>query len=89
MSCASRGRSIDHGETSELDVFQATNVLEATRSAVPQLEIQLQQGRDALCVLLGIPPQPLGRLLGKIMGHSDAAGHDRGGNPGGSAAPAA
>ena len=55
----------DHGETSELDVFQATNVLEATRSAVPQLEIQLQQGRDALCVLLGIPPQPLGRLLAR------------------------
>ena len=58
----------DHGETSELDVFQATNVLEATRSAVPQLEIQLQQGRDALCVLLGIPPQPLGRLLARSWG---------------------
>jgi NodT family efflux transporter outer membrane factor (OMF) lipoprotein len=58
----------DHGETSELDVFQATNVLEATRAAVPQLEIQLQQGRDALCVLLGIPPQPLGRLLARSGG---------------------
>jgi NodT family efflux transporter outer membrane factor (OMF) lipoprotein len=58
----------DHGETSELDVFQATNVLEATRSAVPQFEIQLQQGRDALCVLLGIPPQPLGRLLARSWG---------------------
>ena len=58
----------DHGETSELDVFQATNVLEATRSAVPQLEIQLQQGRDALCVLLGIPPQPLDRLLARSQG---------------------
>jgi NodT family efflux transporter outer membrane factor (OMF) lipoprotein len=58
----------DHGETSELDVFQATNVLEATRSAVPQLEIQLQQGHDALCVLLGIPPQPLGRLLARSWG---------------------
>ena len=53
------------GDTSERDVLQATNVLEATRSAIPQLEIQLQQGRDALCVLLGIPPQPLGRLLAR------------------------
>jgi NodT family efflux transporter outer membrane factor (OMF) lipoprotein len=58
----------DHGETSELDVFQATNILEATRSAVPQLDIQLQQGRDALCVLLGIAPQPLGRLLARSWG---------------------
>ena len=56
------------GSTSELDVFQATSVLEATRSAIPQLEIQLQQGRDALCVLLGIPPQPLNRLLAKSRG---------------------
>jgi NodT family efflux transporter outer membrane factor (OMF) lipoprotein len=56
------------GDTSERDVLQATNVLEQTRSAIPQLEIQLQQGRDALCVLLGIPPQPLGRLLLKSRG---------------------
>jgi NodT family efflux transporter outer membrane factor (OMF) lipoprotein len=56
------------GDTSELDVFQATNVLEATRSAIPQLEIQLQQGRDALCVLLGIPPQSLDRLLAESRG---------------------
>jgi outer membrane protein TolC len=56
------------GDTSELDVFQATNVLEATRSTIPQLEIQLQQGRDALCVLLGIPPQSLDRVLAKSQG---------------------
>jgi NodT family efflux transporter outer membrane factor (OMF) lipoprotein len=56
------------GSTSELDVFQATSVLEATRSAIPQLEIQLEQGRNALCVLLGIPPRPLGRLLARSRG---------------------
>ena len=56
------------GGTSELDVYQATTVLEATQSAIPQLEIQLQQGRNALCVLLGIPPQPLGRLLARSRG---------------------
>jgi NodT family efflux transporter outer membrane factor (OMF) lipoprotein len=56
------------GSTSELDVYQATTVLEATESAIPQLEIQLEQGRNALCVLLGIPPQPLGRLLARSRG---------------------
>ncbi len=56
------------GSTSQLDVYQATTVLEATQSAIPQLEIQLEQGRDALCVLLGIPPQSLGHLLGRSRG---------------------
>ena len=56
------------GDTSERDVLQAKNVLEATRATVPQLEIQLQQGLDALCVLLGVPPQPLGGLLARSKG---------------------
>ncbi len=56
------------GSTSELDVYQATTVLEATQSAIPQLEIQLEQGRNALCVLLGIPPQSLGRALARSRG---------------------
>jgi NodT family efflux transporter outer membrane factor (OMF) lipoprotein len=56
------------GGTSELDVFQATNVLEQTRAAIPQLTIQLQQGENALCVLLGVPPQSLGMLLSRSVG---------------------
>ena len=56
------------GGTSELDVFQATNVLEQTRAAIPQLTIQLQQGQNALCVLLGVPPQSLGMLLSRSVG---------------------
>jgi NodT family efflux transporter outer membrane factor (OMF) lipoprotein len=56
------------GSTSELDVYQATTVLEATASAIPQLEIQLEQGRNALCILLGIPPQSLGGLLARSRG---------------------
>ena len=56
------------GGTSELDVFQATNVLEQTRAAIPQLTIQLQQGQNALCVLLGVPPQSLGMLLSRSAG---------------------
>jgi len=56
------------GGANELDVYQATNVLEQTRAAIPQLTIQLQQGQNALCVLLGIPPQPLGDLLAGSTG---------------------
>jgi NodT family efflux transporter outer membrane factor (OMF) lipoprotein len=56
------------GSASELDVFQATNVLEQTRAAIPQLTIQLQQGQNALCVLLGVPPQSLGMLLSRSVG---------------------
>ncbi len=56
------------GGTSELDVFQATNVLEQTRAAIPQLTIQLQQGENALCVLLGLPPQSLGMVLSRSVG---------------------
>jgi NodT family efflux transporter outer membrane factor (OMF) lipoprotein len=56
------------GGTSELDVFQATNVLGQTQAAIPQLTTQLQQGQDALCVLLGIPPIPLGGLLARSRG---------------------
>jgi outer membrane protein TolC len=56
------------GGTSELDVFRATNVLEQTRAAIPQLTIQLQQGENALCVLLGVPPQSLGMVLSRSVG---------------------
>jgi NodT family efflux transporter outer membrane factor (OMF) lipoprotein len=56
------------GGASELDVFQATNVLEQTRASIPQLTIQLQQGENALCVLLGVPPQSLGMLLSRSVG---------------------
>jgi NodT family efflux transporter outer membrane factor (OMF) lipoprotein len=56
------------GGTSELDVFQATNVLEQTRAAIPQLTIQLQQGENALCVLLGVPPRSLGMVLSRSVG---------------------
>ena len=56
------------GGASELDVFQATNVLEQTRAAIPQLTIQLQQGQNAVCVLLGVPPQSLGMSLSRSAG---------------------
>src|ERR1700730_1948397 len=53
-----------HGGTAtKLDVYQAENVLAQTESTIPQLTIQLNQGIDALAVLLGTPPQPMDNLL--------------------------
>ena len=51
------------GATSELDVFQAENVLGQTESAIPQLTAQLQQTENALAVLLGVPPDSLDGVL--------------------------
>jgi NodT family efflux transporter outer membrane factor (OMF) lipoprotein len=51
------------GVTTKLDVYQAQNVLGQTEAAVPQLTAQLEQGMNALRVLLGMAPQPLGGLL--------------------------
>jgi NodT family efflux transporter outer membrane factor (OMF) lipoprotein len=51
------------GATSELDVFQAENVLAQTQAAIPQLTNQLNQTRNALGVLLGLPPSEVDGLL--------------------------
>jgi NodT family efflux transporter outer membrane factor (OMF) lipoprotein len=42
-----------NGATSELDVAQATTLLESTRASIPQLQIQGRQSRNALSTLLG------------------------------------
>ena len=53
-----------HGGTAtKLDVYQAETVLGQTESTVPQLTNQLNQGFDALAVLLGVPPQPMDNVL--------------------------
>jgi NodT family efflux transporter outer membrane factor (OMF) lipoprotein len=51
------------GTATKLDVYQAENVLGQTESTIPQLTIQLNQGFNALAVLLGMPPQPMDPLL--------------------------
>jgi NodT family efflux transporter outer membrane factor (OMF) lipoprotein len=56
------------GTSSKLDVYQAQNVLGQTESAIPKLQIQLDQGLDALRVLLGMPSQSLSALLGSSTG---------------------
>jgi len=52
-----------NGATSELDPTQATTLLEATRASIPQLQIGLQQARNALATLLGQPPGAVDALL--------------------------
>jgi NodT family efflux transporter outer membrane factor (OMF) lipoprotein len=52
------------GQTSELDVNQAASNLAQTQALIPQLEIQLRQTSNRLCILLGIPPEDLRPRLG-------------------------
>ncbi|KFA88689.1 efflux transporter outer membrane subunit [Archangium violaceum] len=52
-----------NGATSELDVAQATTLLESTRATIPQLQAGLQQARNALSTLLGQPPGMVEELL--------------------------
>ena len=51
------------GETDKLDVTQAESNLGNTQAIIPELEIGVRQSSNALCVLLGIPPQKLGDLV--------------------------
>jgi NodT family efflux transporter outer membrane factor (OMF) lipoprotein len=55
-----------NGATSELDVTQATTLLESTRASIPRLEMGQLQAQNALSTLLGQPPGPIAELaLGK------------------------
>ncbi len=54
------------GTTSQRDVDQARTILTSTEATIPPLKIQLRQTKDALCVLLGRPPNLLtNQLQGK------------------------
>jgi NodT family efflux transporter outer membrane factor (OMF) lipoprotein len=54
-----------NGATSELDVTQATALLESTRASIPQLQTSERQARNALSTLLG---QPTGTVDGLLAG---------------------
>ena len=56
------------GTTTQRDVEQAKTVLASTQATIPQLEYQLQQAKNGLCVLLGMPPKDLTELLGENKG---------------------
>jgi len=52
-----------YGSSSELDALQAHTLLLGTQAVVPQLEIGLQQAKNALSVLLGVAPADVSSLL--------------------------
>jgi NodT family efflux transporter outer membrane factor (OMF) lipoprotein len=56
------------GASTLLDVHQAQNVLASTEATIPRLGIQLQHGYNALRVLLGMAPEPLGFMLARGTG---------------------
>lgn len=57
-----------NGATSELDVVQATNLLESTRATIPVLEIGQRQAQNALSTLLGRPTGYIQSRLGAPRG---------------------
>jgi NodT family efflux transporter outer membrane factor (OMF) lipoprotein len=52
------------GTTSKRDVDQALTILESTEANIPTLESQIQQAKNALSLLMGMPPGDLSHLLG-------------------------
>jgi NodT family efflux transporter outer membrane factor (OMF) lipoprotein len=61
------------GTATKLDVYQAENVLATTQASIPQLTLQLQQGQNALRLLLGMAPEPLGFALARSTGRIPSA----------------
>jgi NodT family efflux transporter outer membrane factor (OMF) lipoprotein len=53
------------GQATELDPDQAQSTLSQTEAQIPQVEIQLREANNRLCILLGMPPIDLGPKLGK------------------------
>lgn len=53
------------GAVTERDAQQSKQILEQTRSRIPDLEAGLRRAGNALCVLLGIPPMELSERLGE------------------------
>ena len=53
------------GAVSELDPAQALTQLRDTQAQIPSLEGSIRQARNALSILLGMPPQDLSELLGE------------------------
>lgn len=52
------------GQSSEMDANQAQSDVSATEALIPELEIQMRNASNRLCVLLGIPPEELVKKLG-------------------------
>lgn len=54
----------ENGAVTELDVTQATSLLNNTKATIPSFETGIRQAKNALSILLGRPPQSLDRILG-------------------------
>lgn len=54
-----------NGATTELDVQQARSLLKNTQALIPRLETGLRQAKNALSILLGLPPNDLQTYLSK------------------------
>lgn len=52
------------GVVTKRDVYQAENVLGATEASIPALLIGVQEARDALSLLLGLPPGGIDAFVG-------------------------
>ncbi len=60
---------VRYGTATQLDVEQAQTLWKTTLASIPTLEIQERQARNALSLLLGLPPGPLSEMsegAGKI-----------------------
>ena len=49
----------------ELDRLQTEATLKQTEAGIPSVEISMRQAENALCVLLGMPPADLEKVLGR------------------------
>ncbi len=56
------------GVVTKRDVYQAENALGSTEATIPELGIALQQAKNALSLLLGLPPGPLDDVLAGSAG---------------------
>jgi NodT family efflux transporter outer membrane factor (OMF) lipoprotein len=56
------------GSVTELDMQQATTQLRNTQASIPNLLITLEQAQHGLSILMGMPPQDLGELIGDSSG---------------------
>jgi len=53
------------GQSDQADFLQTRDNVEQTEALIPPLEASLRQANDALCILLGMPPQDLMPWLGE------------------------
>ena len=62
-----------NGVVTELDVQQARALLNDTQALIPQLSASLRQAKNALSILLGMPPSDLKEMLGPASSIPTAA----------------